>query len=276
MAPFQPPFTMSSANYNMASTWNDSYVPPQLEQEYPLDTSLYPGLTPDPSASYGRRQQPSVEHQQTNGGASLTGFDHSFPPTMDDFTFTARQPSGQSQGMTNGMGFLTVDSQMQRQYSQQGSIFSSPPSATIQDPLSVGTSLTPGYGSYQVQGMRSGPSTPAPGGFSAPGSDNGYAFGGGYSPGQLSTNGIQPSIFDTGSQSGSYGGQAFKRMRPADTDQGVYDLDGDAEAEEGGAPNGDTPKKPYVTAVRNRAASDCHFASLHRLGACSRCKGLKV
>ena len=275
MVSFQRSFTMSAPKYNMASSWTDSYVPPQLEQEYPLDTSLYASLTGDSSTSYGRRQQQSADHQHSNGGASLSGFDSTFPPSMNDFTFTARQPATQPQGMTNGM-FLTTDTQMQRQYSQQGSIFSSPPSATIQDPLSVGTSLTPGYGSYQVQGMRSGPSTPAPGGFSAPGSDNGYAFGGGYSPGQLSTNGIQPSIFDTGSQSGSYGGQAFKRMRPADTDQGVYDLDGDAEAEEGGAPNGDTPKKPYVTAVRNRAASDCRIVSLHRLGACSRCKGLKV
>jgi hypothetical protein len=251
---------MSAANYNMASSWTDTYVPPQLEQEYPLDNSLYSGLTSDSGASYGRRQQPSVEHHQSNGGASLSNFDHTFPPSMNDFTFTARQPSTQSQGMTNGgMDFLTANGQMHRQYSPQGSIFSSPPSATIQDPLAVGSSLTPAYGSYpgQVHAMRSSPSTPAPGGYSAPGSDNGYGstqlFNGAYSPEQLqvNTNGLQP-IFDPGHQH-EYDGTAYKRMRPA-ADLG-YDPDGDAEAEEG-APNGEAAKKPP--------------------GACSRCKGLKV
>ena len=245
---------MSAHNYDMASTWDDRYVPPQLEQEYPLDPALYGGLTGDTNASHLGRRQAAPQPQN----ASFQAFDPTYQPQMA-FNFNAPQQQPQSIGTHQGSGSSFLAPPLN---TGQGAIphFSPSPSPIYSHPPSPQhNQLASGYAGYQHQvgGMQPGPSAAGPSQHVFDNQEGGdvYAsplsFSTSYSSDQMQMPGQgihQTSYFGSNVGQTQFNGPSFKRPRE---DPVAFD-DPDQDAEEAGGARGEAAKvaKPCVLCCR--------------------------
>lgn len=254
---------MSAPNYDMSSAWNDQYVPPQLEQEYSLDPSIYDGLNGEGNSSSFLRR-PAAAPQTQNASFSAT-FNPSFGQNMHAYTVAAPQHQPQasppmSQHQASGAGYLAPPPATSRRPVPQFSpnpMYSGSSPSPHHEQLGMSPNLAGGYGSYQqLPDMRSGPPSGAPSPqhvFDTSDNESVYApstlFNAGFPTGQLQMDGgqlqgRQAFNFAPGALGGSAQGilntSAFKRHRAEETVD--FDGDGDADAEDGPATRGEVAK----------------------------------
>lgn len=256
---------MSSPAYAMNGGWNQ----PQLEHEYPLEPTMFDATVRDPRQPSQQPSQPSAYPNQPNSSFS------SYPSTLtggNDHRFTFTNP----QTFNNGPFFngqpTTESDQAQKPQQQAPFNMSSPMYSNQSPPLPHQAQATTSHTTfdpnahYQFQTQPTQPpminTRVSP--FDANASNHAMTNGYGSPPSQhygmyqdqngMDMQGVQHTAYGVPNDaSPDLYGHPAKRQRQDDGQNGFYEAEGDVEQE---------PRELKQPPSK--------------LGACSRCKGLKV